>query len=129
MSSPLVSSDVNTVYARGRKLVATLEFQLQQLEDGLSAADNVDALAQNLNRLFAEVAALDRLVDAAPVDRGRDDVWRKRAVALGAEAKAQRESVESFLKTTYAHKNEARERGMLFGGAAVSFGVFFQCTN
>ncbi len=120
MASPPVA-DVNSVYARGRKLVATLEFQLQQLEDGLSADDSVDALAANLNRLFAEVSALDRLVDASPADRGRDDVWRKRAAALAADAKTQRESVERYLKTTYAVKKEARERGLLFGGAAVRF--------
>jgi len=116
------AADVNAVYARGRKLVSTLEFQLQQLDDGLAAADGgaPDALAANLNRLFAEVAALDRLVDAAPADRGRDDVWRKRAAALAAEALAQRQSVERFLRTTFAARQEQRERGLLLGGAAVS---------
>lgn len=94
---------------------------MQQLEDGAAAGDGdaPSALAQNLNRLFQEVALLDRVVDALPADRGRDDVWRKRAAQLGAEAMAQRQSVERFLKTSFAARQEQRERGLLLGGAAV----------
>ena len=55
-------------YAKARKLVSTIEFQLQQLEERHApSADAADvdprqALAENVNRLHAEVATLERVV-------------------------------------------------------------------
>lgn len=105
-----------TVFARGRKLVTHTEWALQQLESGEeTSADAPAALTQTLNRLVQEVALLDRLVSDAPADQRRDDVWRKRASQLAAEAAAQRVAVERFLKTTHASRVERAERGLLFG--------------
>ena len=63
---------VASQYAKARKMVATIEYQLQQLEerprprDGDAAATLTDdarqALAENVNRLDAEVAALERVL-------------------------------------------------------------------
>jgi hypothetical protein len=116
------SQDPTAIHARARKLVATLEFQLQQLEDGApgaSDAESPSALTENLNRLFQDAALLERVVEETTVDQRRD-LWRKRASQLSAEAGTQRRAVERFLKTTYAARMEQRERSLLLGGSGVS---------
>ena len=77
MPAAALSEDASTVYARARKLVATLQFQLQQLEDG-SAGDNNDTCAatENLSRLFSDVALLDRVVQET-MDQQKRELWRK----------------------------------------------------
>ena len=121
-----MAADPQTIYARARKLTVALEWQLTQLEDGpapsaaaASVADDPAAgLTATLNQLFQEVASLDRAVADADGDPSRREVWRKRAAALSADALAQRRAVERFFKTSFAARQEQRERGLLLGGAA-----------
>ena len=81
-----LTHDASTVYARARKLVATLQYQLQQLEDaaaGASDADSCSAATENLSRLFADVALLDRVVQDTTADQKRE-LWRKCVAAACA---------------------------------------------
>jgi Golgi SNAP receptor complex protein 2 len=106
------------VHKRARDLVATLEFQLQQLEEGgdadLESGATPIGLTENLNLLLQDVSTLERMLE----EGGEREILRKRAVLLAADAQALRHSVERFLKNNYAFRKEKNERSLLFGGAA-----------
>ncbi len=113
-----MAGDPSALHARARKLVATLEFQLQQLEEGTPGTEDEarHAVTTTLNALYQEVALLERAVEE---DGGqRRELWRKKAAQLSADALALRRAVERHLRTTYAVKKDARERSMLLGGGA-----------
>lgn len=59
--------DVAALYAKARRLVASIEYQLQQLEEagpGIQAgADEArHALAENVNSLHTEIGSLERAI-------------------------------------------------------------------
>jgi hypothetical protein len=73
-AAPPPAADASALYAKARRLVATIEYQLQQLEEAAplgstsaaaasaGADDARHALAANVNALASDVAALDRAV-------------------------------------------------------------------
>lgn len=69
----MASTDPSVVYGRCRKLVSTLEWQLQQLEEGAqqpnTEAEARASIAQNVNLLFSEVHTLERVVDDYPAEK------------------------------------------------------------
>lgn len=86
------------MFARARKLVNSVEFQLQQLEQDAAIAHSVinakatgasedeaavkrAAVAENLNRLASETALLERLVNDTSTGGNlppqKRDLWRK----------------------------------------------------
>jgi hypothetical protein len=75
----MAGADPSAAYARARKLVSTLEYQLQLLEEGSAlGADETEArsnLAQNLNMLTAEVQSMDRIVEDYPPQKR--EAWRR----------------------------------------------------
>ena len=158
--------DIAAQHAKARRLVATIEFQLQQLEEsgggGLGVSgiavgtgggggsgggsgggggdETRHALAENVNALSTEVAALERAVGeqysaGAGASSQKAQLWRKRLSQLQAEATSLRRTVERFLRASYATSRVAQERQALLGaggaaggggGAAVS-GVVCTC--
>lgn len=119
--------DPSTHYAKARKLIATLEFQLQQLEEdsGGSATgasgDPRNNATTTLNQLYQEISLLDKAVEENAGQKR--DLWRKKAAQLSGDALSLRKSVERYMRTTHASKVEMRERSMLLGGASESVTV------
>lgn len=93
----MATNEPNAVYARARKLVNVIEYQLQQLEQapalslptGPAASSREDAvrqletqrqeLSQNINLLANEAALLTRIVNDHTVALAADkrNLWRK----------------------------------------------------
>jgi len=86
--------DLSALHAKARRLVATIEFQLQQLEEaaprraaaplhGDAASDDArHALAENVNSLASEAAALERHVHeqfgmGVAAGSQKAQLWRK----------------------------------------------------
>lgn len=135
-SSSTATVDPATLYARVRKLVSTVEFQLQQIEaDGTglqaftqaqedAALQKRHELTENLNLLTRELAGLDRLVQdprgpvsAAGANAGRRDLWLKRVQQMQAEVSQLRRSVEQLLRASFVRSSAAGGPG---GGSGVS---------
>lgn len=127
------ADDPSDAYTKARKLVSTVEFQLQQLEqEGMFsdvAEDRRHALADNLNHLTHAVNALDRAVNdpssatAAAANAGKRELWRKRVAGLQSDAASLRRSVETYLRATYhtvKSQKEREERHRLLGSASAS---------
>lgn len=88
-------ADLSAQHARARRLVATIEYQLQQLEEGApralgggagAGADASDearhALAENVNSLASEAATLERHVHeqygvGVAASSQKAQLWRK----------------------------------------------------
>ncbi len=84
--------DLSAQHARARRLVATVEYQLQQLEEGAPRALGGDgvggsdearhALAENVNSLASEAATLERHVAeqygvGVAASSQKAQLWRK----------------------------------------------------
>ena len=118
---PLEGLTADELHRRGCGLLTTLEWQLSQLEAGDASAVEAGAtpssLTETLNQLLQDVSSLERVLEEGG-EGGHREIMKRRAAQLGADAAAQRRAVERFLKVTYAAREEQRERGLLFGGAA-----------
>jgi Golgi SNAP receptor complex protein 2 len=118
--------DPAAIYTRARKLVAALEFQLQQLEEGVGGSGAEEEqyrhnASSTLNQLYQDMAQLDKAVEEY-VGQKRD-LWQKKAAQLSADAAALRKSIERYMRTTHANRRELRERSLLLGGASESVTV------
>ena len=128
-SKPSAPLDPTALYTGAQQLKDTLEYQLHALEAGggegggagegamESGAGAVTpaALTETLNQLCQAVAQLERQLGEGALKEG---TWRARVEHMAAEARGQRRAVERFLRVTHAAREEARDRGLLFGGAA-----------
>jgi Golgi SNAP receptor complex protein 2 len=124
--------DASELFSHAQALLQLIEHQLQELErsggsaaaaaaaaaaamEGGAAAVTPAALTETLNQLSQATAALERLLAGGAL---REGTWRARVEHLAAEALGARRAVERFLRQTHAARLEARDRGLLFGGAA-----------
>ena len=116
--------DAPSLYAHVQSLQDTLEYQLQSLESGGGGAASLESgqgvvtpamLTETLNQLCQEVARLERLLEDGSL---KDATWRPRVSHLSSEARGQRRAVERYLRATHDARQEERDRGLLFGGAA-----------
>lgn len=119
--------DVSSRHAKARRLVTSIELQLQQMEEagggGSGSDESRQALATNINALSFEVTSLERSVEeqfntGSSASSQKAQLWRKRLSQLQAEAASLRRTVERFLRMSYATSLAAQERQQLMGGAS-----------
>ena len=122
--------DVSSQHAKARRLVATIEYQLQQMEEaggGVGGDESRHALAENVNALHSEVTTLERVVGeqystGVGASSQKAQLWRKRLAQLQDESMSLRRTVERFLRASYATSKVAQERQQLLGGGSSSEG-------
>ena len=130
--------DLATAYANARRLVASLEYRLQQLEEEGSAAATAtsspngpdaarSALSADLNALAGEAEGVTRLLESTFVGGSgggpTGTLWRKRVAALHTDVASLRRAVERFLYASYSTSSAAAERASLMGGGSTVRGV------
>ncbi len=115
---------VDALYSGALSLRDKVEYQLQELESAGGSMGSLESgggavtpavLTETLNQFCGEVVRLERLLEEGAL---KEATWRTRIESLAAEARGQRRSVERFLRVTHAAREEARDRGLLFAGAA-----------
>lgn len=115
-----MSSDLASCYARARKLAAVVELQLEVPPTSFEARQ---ALSGNTNALFAEVAILERAIDALPPASPENRLlWQKRLSQLQQDGQQLRKTVEQLLRRTYERSRVELDRSELLG--TVSGGLY-----
>ncbi len=96
-------------HANARKLVLTVNEQLQALESGQDTSVGLQSLiSQNLNALAREVQELEGLLAAvAPGSRG---LWRKKITQLTDESASLRHALGKYARSRSAQQRELEER-------------------
>lgn len=108
-----MSSDLASCYARARKLAAVVELQLEVPPTSFEARQ---ALSGNTNALFAEVATLERAIDALPPASPENRMlWQKRLSQLQQDGQQLRKTVEQLLRRTYERSRVELDRSELLG--------------
>ena len=102
-------------HANARKLVLTVNEQLQALESGQDTSVGLQSLiSQNLNALAREVQELEGLLAAvAPGSRG---LWRKKITQLTDESASLRHALGKYASSRSAQQRELEEREALLAG-------------
>ena len=102
-------------HANARKLVLTVNEQLQALESGQDTSVGLQSLiSQNLNALAREVQELEGLLAAvAPGSRG---LWRKKITQLTDESASLRPALGKYASSRSAQQRELEEREALLAG-------------
>ena len=102
-------------HANARKLVLTVNEQLQALESGQDTSVGLQSLiSQNLNALAREVQELEGLLAAvAPGSRG---LWRKKITQLTDESASLRHALGKYASSRSAQQRELEERLALLAG-------------
>ena len=102
-------------HANARKLVLTVNEQLQALESGQDTSVGLQSLiSQNLNALAREVQELEGLLAAvAPGSRG---LWRKKITQLTDESARLRHALGKYASSRSAQQRELEEREALLAG-------------
>ena len=102
-------------HANSRKLVLTVNEQLQALESGQDTSVGLQSLiSQNLNALAREVQELEGLLAAvAPGSRG---LWRKKITQLTDESASLRHALGKYASSRSAQQRELEEREALLAG-------------
>ena len=102
-------------HANARKLVLTVNEQLQALESGQDTSVGLQSLiSQNLNALAREVQELEGLLAAvAPGSRG---LWRKKITQLTDESASLRHALGKYASSRSAQQRELEEREAVLAG-------------
>ena len=100
-------------HASARKIVLTVDQQLEQLESGRDNASTalMSQISQHLNMLAREVQALeDKLPTVGAAERS---LWKKRVAQLHEQSKSQRAALSKFAGRAATRQRENEEREAL----------------